>query len=229
MCFDELAEVGPFFALRTGEGGLPLLHEETVRRRVTTVGERLGTDDTRVAASIAFQGIAGRLLSIGLGSAVLTGEVPDLAAGGLRWDPARTAPDDLWLPTAVALPGEHLGSAVLHGLLVPLHDRIRAVTPISSPLLWGNAGSSLAGALRVLHAWLLGRHRPEDAARAIALAEGAFADPLLHDTGTLTTTDNITFIRRTCCLYYRVPGGGMCGDCVLRHPPPHSARHSDRR
>jgi ferric iron reductase protein FhuF len=23
------------------------------------------------------------------------------------------------------------------------------------------------------------------------------------------------FRRRSCCLYYRVPGGGICGDCVL--------------
>jgi ferric iron reductase protein FhuF len=24
-----------------------------------------------------------------------------------------------------------------------------------------------------------------------------------------------TFRRSTCCLYYKVPGGGYCGDCVL--------------
>ncbi|MEU3353723.1 (2Fe-2S)-binding protein [Streptomyces sp. NPDC037389] len=224
MRLDELADVGPFFALRTGEGGdgLPLLHEETVRRRVATVAERLGTDDTRVAASIAFQGIAGRLLSVGLGSAVLTGEVPDLAAGGLRWDTVRTAPDDLWLPSPAELPGDSLSPAVLHGLLVPLHDLIRTVTPISSSLLWGNAGSSLAGSLRVLHTWCFSRNRAEDAARAVALTRDLFTDPLLRDTGELS--DNIAFIRRTCCLYYRVPGGGTCGDCVLRHPPRHSAR-----
>ncbi|WP_372507037.1 (2Fe-2S)-binding protein [Actinomadura madurae] len=23
------------------------------------------------------------------------------------------------------------------------------------------------------------------------------------------------FVRNNCCLYYRVPGGGMCGDCGL--------------
>jgi ferric iron reductase protein FhuF len=26
----------------------------------------------------------------------------------------------------------------------------------------------------------------------------------------------IGFARTTCCLYYRVPGGGKCADCVLR-------------
>ncbi|MDT0449375.1 (2Fe-2S)-binding protein [Streptomyces hesseae] len=225
MRLDELADVGPFFALRTGEAGLPLRHEETIRQRITTVAERLRTDDTRVAASIAFQGIAGRLLSIGLGSAVLTGEVPDLAAGGLRWDTARTAPDDLWLPSPAALPGEDIRTAVLHGLLVPLHDLIRTVTPISSLVLWGNAGSSLAGSLRVLHTWCLSRNRTAEAARAVALTRDLFTDPLLHGTGELSDSDsNTTFIRRTCCLYYRVPGGGMCGDCVLRHPPRHSVR-----
>jgi ferric iron reductase protein FhuF len=29
-----------------------------------------------------------------------------------------------------------------------------------------------------------------------------------------------TFRRRSCCLYYRVPGGAVCGDCVL-----HERRH----
>ncbi|MEU7551440.1 (2Fe-2S)-binding protein [Streptomyces sp. NPDC044571] len=26
----------------------------------------------------------------------------------------------------------------------------------------------------------------------------------------------MAFVRRSCCLYYKVPGGGFCGDCVLR-------------
>jgi iron complex transport system ATP-binding protein len=25
--------------------------------------------------------------------------------------------------------------------------------------------------------------------------------------------------RTSCCLYYRVPGGGLCGDCVLTTQP----------
>jgi ferric iron reductase protein FhuF len=28
-----------------------------------------------------------------------------------------------------------------------------------------------------------------------------------------------TFRRRSCCLYYRVPGGGLCDDCVLTRQP----------
>ncbi|GHG48374.1 (2Fe-2S)-binding protein [Streptomyces griseocarneus] len=241
MRLRELAAVGPFFDLRVGdspddvpagaEDYLPL-GAEAMRLRVAVVAERLGTADRRVAASVAFQGVAGRLLSIGLGSAVLTGRVPDLTGGGLRWHPARSAPDDLWLPAATALPAaaaEPAGPApqaapiaagVLHGLLVPLHGATRAATPVSARLLWGNAGSSLAGSLRVLHTWCRERGRPQDAARALALARALFEDPLLRDTGTLTCgPGGVSFERGTCCLYYRVPGGGLCGDCVLRHPP----------
>ncbi|MEU4211623.1 (2Fe-2S)-binding protein [Streptomyces sp. NPDC026206] len=230
----ELAAVGPFFALNTGdvppgaEGGYLPLGEEAVRLRVETVAGRLGTPDRRVAASVAFQGIAGRLLSIALGSAVVSGRVPDLTVGDLRWHPARTAPDDLRLPAPAALApaadpqaqAALIASTVLHGLLVPLHRATRAVTPVSARLLWGNAGSSLAGSLRVLHTWCREQHRPHDAGHALALTRALFEDPLLRPTGTLRRTPGgPAFERRTCCLYYRVPGGGMCGDCVLRHPP----------
>ncbi len=231
MHLSELADVGPFFALRTGAvppdaaaGRLPL-GPDAVRARVAVVGERLGTAETRVAASVAFQGIAGRLLSIVLGSAVLTGRVPDLAAGDLRWSPVAGAPDDLWSPSPAALPPGAEGR-VLRELLVPLHDATREVASVSSRILWGNAGSALAGSLRVLHGWCLARGRDADAERAVDVARDLLADPLLRDTGVLRTrgAGGPTFLRRTCCLYYRVPGGGLCGDCVLRHPPRQSAR-----
>lgn len=215
MRLDELADIGPFFGLATAGGGFPLLSEDALRLRIRIVGERLGTDDRRVAASVAYQGIAGRLLSVALGSAVLTGEIPDLAP--VRWEPAGTAPDDLRLTDPAPLPSSRIAPAVLHGLLVPLHDSTRALVPVSSRLLWGNAGSPLAGSLRVLHTWCVQQGRVQDGERALALVRGLFEDPLLRDTGTFTARG---FVRRTCCLYYRVPsGGGMCGDCVLRHPP----------
>lgn len=231
MHLGALDSVGPFFALRTdagptgpagppGDGYLPLA-EPAVRARVATVAERLGTADRRVAASIAFQGIAGRLLSIALGSAVLTGGVPDLTGPALWWHPARTAPDDLWLPSPAALPSGTdvvplIAASVLHDRLTSLHHLTRAAVPVSGRLLWGNAASSLAGSLRVLHTWCLEQGRPEDAARAVTLTRALFEDPLLRDTGTLTTRGGPSFRRRSCCLYYRVPSGGMCGDCVLR-------------
>ncbi|MEV5505639.1 (2Fe-2S)-binding protein [Streptomyces orinoci] len=229
----ELAAVGPFFALRTedppegapggpGEPGYLRLAGPAVRLRVDTVARRLATGDRRAAASIAFQGIAGRLLSLALGSAVLTGSVPDLTADGPWWHPERTAPDDLWLPRPAALPlagdgAEEITATVLDGTLPRLHTAFRAEVPISSRLLWGNAGSALAGAARVLHGWCAGQGRTADAARTLALTRSLLARPPLRGTGTLGPAGEFT--RRTCCLYYRVPAGGKCGDCVLRHPP----------
>ncbi|ARZ66483.1 (2Fe-2S)-binding protein [Streptomyces sp. HU2014] len=232
MRLRELASVGPFFALRTEDTGsvdaagyLPL-GEEAVRARVATVSERLGTEDRRVAASVAFQGIAGRLLSVALGSAVLTGRVPDLSSGRLGWHPARTAPEDLWLPRPEALPPSDdaaglIRERVLHGPLALLHTATRAAVPVSGRLLWGNAASSLAGSLRVLHTWCRAQDRPREAARALALAGEILDDPVLRGTGTLSAggPGGPSFVRTTCCLYYRVPPGGMCGDCVLRHAP----------
>ncbi|GGX65809.1 (2Fe-2S)-binding protein [Streptomyces hiroshimensis] len=239
MRLTALASVGPFFALRTEEGPEALgeasgeylpLGEEVVHARVETVAGRLGTEDRRVAASVAYQGIAGRLLSVALGSAVLSGEVPDLGRGRLRWHPARTAPDDLWLPGPTALPhtagdlAEVIREHVLRGPLADLHALTRTVVPVSGRLLWGNAASSLAGSLRVLHGWCHDQGRPQDAARALDLARAVLGDPLLRGTGTLTPgatpRSAPAFVRSTCCLYYRVPPGGMCGDCVLRHAPP---------
>ncbi|WP_171168903.1 (2Fe-2S)-binding protein [Streptomyces sp. I05A-00742] len=232
MHLPEPTAVGPYFALRTdtdelaGAGGHLPLDEEAVLLRVETVGRRLGTEDRRVAASVAFQGIAGRLLSIGLGSAVLTGRLPDLASPALRWHPLLTAPDDLRLPGAPLLPPAadpvaQLAATVIEARLVPLHELTRASARVSARLLWGNAGSSLGGALLVLHTWCRERGRTDDATRALTFARGLFEHPLLAGTGTLSVTGGTpAFVRDTCCLYYRVPtGGGMCGDCVLRHPP----------
>ncbi|MFC5721478.1 (2Fe-2S)-binding protein [Streptomyces gamaensis] len=242
----ELASVGPFFALRTDDkpddepddtlddepdGGAwlpfasPEQAEAAVRARVEVVARRLGTADRRVAASVAFQGIAGRLLSVALGSAVLTGRLPDLGDARLRWYPGRTAPEDLWLPAPRALPAEadpagRLRERVLGGPVAALHRAVAASVPVSRRLLWGNASSALAGSLRVLDTWCREHGRPEDAGRARALAREVLDDPVLRGTGTLTCGGaGVSFVRDTCCLYYRAVPGGMCGDCVLRHPP----------
>ncbi|GAA2718873.1 MULTISPECIES: (2Fe-2S)-binding protein [Streptomyces] len=224
MSLSELADVGPFFALPTGQAPpaddaaayLPP-GPEALRQRIAVVTGRLGTREERVAASLAFQGLAGRLLSITLGSLVLTGRAPDLAAGALRWHPALGAPDDLWWAAPAAPPPAQDAAAVLHEVLLPLHAATRSLTGVSARLLWGNAGSALAGALRVLHPWCLRQGRPADADRAVALTRTLLADPLLHDTGTLhLPAGGPAFARTTCCLYYRVPGGGLCGDCVLQ-------------
>lgn len=234
------AAVGPFFSVVT-DGGDP--HDDGFRplaevygapaalgERVEQVAARLGTAERRVAASLVHQGLAGRLWSLALAPAVLTGQVPDLDAAGLWWHPGRNAPGELRLPSPAPLPGasggllaDRLHTVVLHGHLEPLLHTIRAVTPVAPGLLWGNAASALVGTLRVLHAWCRGAGLPDAAHRSVSLVAALLDDPLLRDTGTLDPRGP-SFIRRSCCLHYRVPGGGLCGDCCLRTTVPPPAR-----
>lgn len=217
------ASVGGFFALRTTappDGAhRPLARLYTgeqapLTARIDTVAARLGTSERRVAASVAHLGLASRLWSVALGPAALTGRFPALPPGSLHWDPARPAPDDLWLDGAEPLPGTAclIREAVQYGHLVPLAEAIHRDGPLSDRLLWGNAGSALAGALRQLVAWARTHRRPDVAARARALAAELFDHPELRHTG---APHDAAFRRRSCCLYYRAPGGGLCGDCVF--------------
>ncbi len=190
--------------------------------RVRKVAAALRAPEPRVAASVAHQGLAARLWSVTLGCAALYGRVPDLAPRLLRWDPDASAPDDLWLTDVRPLPGDAATAAgvVLRDHVAPLTAAVHARYRVATGLLWGNAASALAGAGRELDRWARRAGRPDTAERARALTAGLLAHPLLAGTGTLTAArDGIAFRRRSCCLYYRVPGSGVCGDCCFPRPP----------
>ncbi|MFI8825279.1 IucA/IucC family C-terminal-domain containing protein [Streptomyces sp. NPDC053431] len=228
MDLDESAQVGGFFALRTsplppdagahrplaelydGHGDAPLT------ARVDRVAARLGAPERRVGASVAHLGLAARLWSTALGPAALHGRFPDLTPDTLHWDGALTSPDDLWWSGTATRPGTvtELRAAVHEGHLVPLHAAFARDGRISPRLLWGNAGSALAGALRELLRWARAHDRPEAARRATALVQGLLDHPDLAG-----TVRGPALRRTSCCLYYRCPSGGLCGDCVFDHPP----------
>ncbi|MEU6769789.1 (2Fe-2S)-binding protein [Streptomyces sp. NPDC046759] len=240
-----LRPLGGFFVLRTAPGAagaaggpdpgrLPTLaetyaaesrnaHPDALTARVTLVADRLGTAEPRVAASLAQQGLAARLWAAALGCAVLYGRLPGLDARLLRWDAAASAPDDLWLTEVRPGPADAaaLAGAVLDGHLEPLGEALRTRYGIAPGLLRGNAGSALAGAARELDRWARAHGRTDLAALARTLTDQIFAHPLLRTTGTRT---GAAFRRRSCCLYYRVPGGGVCGDCCFTRPPRSSPR-----
>ncbi|MDT0574295.1 ferric iron reductase [Streptomyces sp. DSM 3412] len=227
-----LAALGDFFVLRTGRpphGRPPTLAEAYVARdadverevyanpvifRVRKVARSLRTTEPRVAASIAHLGFAARLWSVALGSAALYGRVPDLDPRLLRWDADASAPDELWLAEVRGLPVERIGEVVREGHLVPLAGSLRAQLRLSERLLWGNAASALMGAVRQIDHWAAANGHGEAGSRARALAADLFAHPTLR--GTL---DPVTLRRRSCCLYCRLPGGGLCGDCCFDRPP----------
>ncbi|WP_151475556.1 (2Fe-2S)-binding protein [Streptomyces albicerus] len=225
----RLASLEGFFALRTGRPPLPTLAEayatqsvtdesDPLTFRVRKVVRLLDAPETRIGVSVAQQGLAARLWSVALGAAALYGQVPDLDPRLLRWDVDGSAPDDLWLAEVRALPGDAatIRQVVQHGHLDPLAAALRARHPVSAGLLWGNAASALAGAARELDKWSRANGRTEAGDRARTLAAELLDHPDLRDTGTLNGT---VFRRRSCCLYYRVPGGGVCGDCCFVRPP----------
>ncbi|WTI65985.1 (2Fe-2S)-binding protein [Streptomyces sp. NBC_00728] len=227
-----LDRLGGFFVLRTGvppRGPLPTLasawadprsgtpaevYADPATFRVEKVARSIRAPESRTAVSVAQQGLAARFWSIALGAAALCGQVPDLDPELLRWDPDAAAPDDLWLSEVRVRPVTDLDAVVRAGLLVPLSAALRSRYRVSPGLLWGNAGSALAGTVRQLDRWALVHGRPEVGERARELAGRLFAHPDLA--GTL---DPRTLRRRSCCLYYRVPGGGVCGDCCFDRPP----------
>ncbi|GHH69101.1 hypothetical protein GCM10017673_19050 [Streptosporangium violaceochromogenes] len=213
---DDLAESGwrPFTDLFAGP--------EPLRRRIADVAGRLDTGETRVAASILFQGLAARLWSPVVGAAVAHDLLVGLDAARLHWRPATGGP----LPLRAAhLTGRHvldpgrvagpLYRNVVVELLEPLARAVGGIVRIAPGLLWGNAASALAGAVRAV-----ALERPGLAGRAVALGRGLLATGVLRDTGELAepAPGQPFFVRRSCCLYYRLPGGGKCGDCALITP-----------
>ena len=212
----DVARVGPYFTLDTDPGiaGHPLwrslteLYGRALPDQIATVRARLGTDEPRVAASLLFQGVAGRLWSPVLAAAVEYGVVPLLEPGLTYWRAASPGPGLLAAPgvSGVAASATSVHRVVVEGHLGPLVEAVRAVTPVAEGLLWGNAASALAGALTVLSG-----ARPAGSGRGLRLVQELLRLPPLRGTGSLSPG----FRRRSCCLYYRVPGGGLCGDCAL--------------
>ncbi|MFJ8435443.1 (2Fe-2S)-binding protein [Kitasatospora sp. NPDC094019] len=257
---DRLAAVGPYFALDTAEvpgqapppGFRPLRElyapgrDGLLAGRIQVVGRKLGTTEPRVAASILHLGLAARFCSVGLGAAVLIGDVPDLAPDEAWVRVPEQGPIDLWAPyppTSTAQAGStgtsadtpsadparlagRLRRTVVEGQLTELAAAVRSTVPLSDGLLRGNVASALAGALRMLDAHLA-QAAPASPAADPGLARTLVAhvldQPPLAGTGTLTVGGaraGTAFRRASCCLYYRVgPQAGVCGDCCFTRPP----------
>ncbi|BCB76421.1 (2Fe-2S)-binding protein [Phytohabitans flavus] len=229
--------VGPYFAWDAwaGETGwrpfADLLDGDVAGSRVAGARSTLVTTyrlsedavPVRVVASITFLGIVSRLVSPPLGAAVAGGVLPLAGRDDLWWRPVPSGPLPVAYRGGQALPcggldartvAEALVRSAVAGpvsdLLAVFRDRFR----LSPQVLWGNVASALAGAAGVL----AGADRPY-AERAGAIVEHAFAQPPLAGTGTLVQPDPARarrfLVRRSCCLYYRIPGGGTCADCVL--------------
>jgi ferric iron reductase protein FhuF len=210
--------VGPYFAVERWDPAAPwrpfaelALDPATIAERVevaAAVLERAGPVPRRVVASVYSLGVVSRLVSPVFAAAVLDGEVPVLGLDTVGWQPVATGPmpiayrDGLEKTRASA-------EAIVEGCLEPtvkpflttLGDRYR----VSSIVLWGNAASAVGGAYTMLKQRQAGQ-----------LVADLLARPPLEG---LATWDGRALKRRNCCLFYRIPGAGTCGDCVLNREP----------
>lgn len=223
----DVARAGPFFTVGTGPavaGRRPVgaLYEgdPALTERIAQVRVALRSDD-RVAASITYQGLAALLVSAPFAAAVVHGVLPALTPSTLHWTPHSGSPWELWCPapdgSAVPDPddaADALLTAVVDAHLGPLARAVRAQVSVSERVLLGNAASTVAAARRLVSAqW------PGSAGRAAHVAGRMLTSGVLAGTGERVAPQPPdrawSFRRRSCCLYHRVPGGGLCGDCVL--------------
>jgi ferric iron reductase protein FhuF len=225
--------LGPFFEVEldaTGDGWSPLRRllddPTTVAGRLAAVrgvlARRAGVApeaiDARAAASVHFLGFVARLVAPSLAAVALDGALPSFGPDDVHWRPVDRGP----IPIAVRSLGEErvadaraggagLVDGVVRRIVAPAVDAFAVGAHLSRIVLWGNVASALAGAASVL----------AQSTEPMTLDPGAIVDSMLTSPGPLTGTGSFGsagryFVRASCCLLYRLPGGGKCGDCVLR-------------
>ncbi|HSS67670.1 MAG TPA: (2Fe-2S)-binding protein [Nocardioidaceae bacterium] len=234
----KAAEIGPFFALTLdppGPGWTAFADfaadDDTVAEAVAEARIRLavgaGVDESavewRAAASVWHLGVVARVVSPALGAAALAGWCPRL--GGLRWHrdhqrhgdstssllAVRTDELDGTAVVEAAAAADAIAAGVIDPVLGPLTRTVAEVGSVSDHVLWGNVWSASAGA-----ATMIARARPESGPEALAIVRA-----LVEAGGRPMPGRYLSdrYRRDTCCLYYRLPRGGLCGDCVLRRMP----------
>jgi ferric iron reductase protein FhuF len=205
----------------SGAGGLPAVGLSAgtgpAAALVDAVGAWLGSGERRVAASMVLLGYAARLVGPAVAVLLRDGILLDLRTERVRYsfapdrgfrltitEPAGFTgdPDALLRRWCADLIDEHLATVI---------GAVRRVVPVAAGLMWGNVASGLAGALRAL-----AREGSVPPAQCHAAGLVLLACGPLAGSGQWTMTDTGPhFIRRSCCLFYRLDGGGMCGDCPL--------------
>lgn len=180
-------------ALTVDDRFVPLDQLDGIAERIC---RRLGGAPARVGESTYVLGLAARLWGATLGCVARDGILPDPSAlvvrdedGALQLGISRYAG---WRD----VPPQELLDRVV-AVLTPVVARSR----LAPRLQWGNVASALYAAPRVLE---LPAARP--------WAEQMLEMPPLKG-------EMVGGRRATCCLFYEVPGGGLCGDCVLSQLP----------
>lgn len=223
----SVAQLGEFFALPVVDDGAwqpvsTLLTETAIcdytKRTQAAIASSMGVVESAVplkaAASSVHLSIAARLLSPVVGAAICLAAVPRLTSGTVMWQgdsshrPALGVAQADWM--RVSDPhdaAKTIAGTVIRDVLAPLNDTMRSAAALSPQVLWGNVASAANGAVTVL-----AHTQPAAEQRGRALVAALVATAPLLDAAEIVGGQ---FRRRNCCLFYQVPGGGYCGDCVL--------------
>jgi ferric iron reductase protein FhuF len=188
---------------------------------IDAVGGWLGATERRVAASLVVLGYAARLVGPAVALLVRDEILVDVRPERMTFGYAPDRGFQLAMPEPAGWTGPPAsirrawGDVVVEAHLRPVVDAVRAEVPVAAGLLWGNVASGLAGALAALV-----RDRTAPAGNCHAVGRDLLDAGPLRGSGELSVHDGqLRFVRRSCCLFYRLEGGGMCGDCPLPKPP----------
>jgi ferric iron reductase protein FhuF len=224
----SVGELGEFFALPSVDNGpwMPIAtllgNPDTVRdyvaRTQTAIATGMGVErhlvPVKAAASSAHLSMVARLISPVIGAATCLDAIPAITAETLCWQQDSThrpafaiAGVDFVPATGTQQAAEVIAESLIATVLAPIGETVRAAVGLSPQILWGNIASAANGAVTVL-----GLSRPADETHGRALVDALIATAALAGTAEFTGS---RFLRRNCCLFYQVPGGGYCGDCVL--------------
>ena len=225
------APLGPFFgvAARPGPdwsswaalcaGPEPLERRMERVRTVLARGPGNPVVAPAVVASLTHLGLVARLVAPLLGGALLTGRLPVAPVDRVHVRLAAVDPLPLAVEGTAEVPvgdapelAATFGRSWLLPAVEPLTAVVRASGRISPRVLHGNVASAVAGALR-----MTARARPDLGAPADAALDAFLSAGPLAGTG--SRRDDGSFVRRSCCLFYRLPGAGFCGDCILGDRP----------
>lgn len=168
----------------------------------------------RLAASSFQLNVVSRLISPAIGAAVSAAAVPLFTPESVRWLATEghsphfetTDVECASAPTPIHA-AELISDSLLTTIVGPFNEALKASASLSDRVSWGNTISAANGAVTVM---AMSRPDLEPSGRALVRA--------LLDIGPLRGTgdfDGGRFVRRSCCLFYQAPSGGLCGDCVL--------------
>jgi hypothetical protein len=163
----------------------------------------------RTAASVDHLGLVARVLSPVLGASALAGVVPKFTPDNVRYrdDRQQLAVADCSGQFVQRAPAAAVRKTVIETVIAPLVNAYARDFRLSTKVLWGNVASALHGAVQVLDASGVAQRLPAADTVAALLRTPEF-------TGAVRATAP-TFVRNSCCLWYRIPGTTVCGDCVL--------------